>query len=254
MAEGVVTALYRYPVKGFSAESLDSAPVAKGGAMPLDRAFAVENGPSGFDPWAPAYRPKSRYLMLMRDERMAEFATRFDDATGMFRIFRNDILQAEGVLSSEAGRAGIEAWIAATFRAELRGRPRILSAPGHSFSDKSAKVLHLVNLASVRALEDAIGRRVDPLRFRPNIVIDGVAAWEELEWEGAALRFPNLSCKVESRTTRCAATNVEPASGRRDMDIPGALTARYGHMDFGVYLIAKAAGRIAVGDSVEAPG
>src|SRR5690606_24143125 len=102
-------------------------------------------------------------------------------------------------------------------------------------------------------LEEVIGRPVDPLRFRPNIVIDGAPAWAELGWEGATLRFPQLTCKVESRTTRCAATNVEPASGRRDMQIPRTLDAHNGHADFGIYLIAKAAGALTVGDGVHAP-
>jgi uncharacterized protein len=249
MADGKVTALYRYPVKGFSPEPQERAEIAKGGTMPFDRAFAIENGPSGFDPAEPRTFPKARFLMLMKNERLAEFSTRFEETTGMFRIYRDGSLMVEGVLAAPEGRAAIEAWIAENFRADLRGQPRILSAPGHSFSDKRAKVLHLVNLASVRALEEKLGRPVNPLRFRPNIVIEGPAAWSELEWSGP-VRFANLAATVESRTTRCAATNVDPASGRRDMQIPHSLDALYGHADFGIYLIAKTSGSLAVGDSI----
>jgi uncharacterized protein YcbX len=220
--------------------------------MPFDRAFAIENGPSGFDPAAPAYFPKARFLMLMKDERMAEFSTRFEDATGMFRIFRDGALQAEGSLGTSAGRAAIEAWLSKNFSAELRGLPRILSAPGHSFSDKKAKVLHLINLASVRALEEQLDRPVDPLRFRPNIVIDGTPALSELGWRGR-IGFAGLACKVESRTTRCAATDVDPQGGRRDMAIPQALDTLYGHKDFGVYLVATSSGVIAIGDALDLP-
>src|SRR5687768_6574006 len=127
-----VAALYRYPVKGFSPEPLDKAEVAAGGTIPFDRAFAVENGPIGFDPAAPAYYPKARFLMLMRDERIAELSTRFDEATGMFRVFRDGELKVEGSLSTPAGRARIESWLTENFRRELRGPPKILSAAGHS--------------------------------------------------------------------------------------------------------------------------
>jgi len=247
-----IVALYRYPVKGFSPEPLQSAEIEAGGTMPFDRAFAIENGPIGFDAEAPAYYPKTRFLMLMKNERIAEFSTRFDETTGVLRIFRGDALLVEGPLSTNEGRARIEAWVAENFRDELRGPPRILSAPGHSFSDKKAKVLHLVNLASVRALEERIGRPVDPLRFRPNILIDGAPAWDELLWERREIRFPNLTCKGESRTSRCAATNVDPQTGRRDMAIPAALDSLYGHSDFGIYLVVKRAGTIAVGDAIEA--
>ena len=245
-----VVALYRYPVKGFSPEPLERAEIAPGGTMPFDRAYAIENGPSGFDPESPSYFPKSRFLMLMRDERMAEFSTRFDEQTSVFRIARNGAVEVEGSLAKPEGRATIEAWIAEEFRKELRGPPKILSAADHSFSDKKAKVLHLVNLASVRALSERLGRAVDPLRFRPNILVDGAPAFAELDWERGTIRLPGLILKGESRTGRCAATNVDPQSGRRDMEIPRALDAIFGHKDFGIYLVAKTGGTIAVGDEV----
>ena len=46
--------LYRYPVKGLTAEALDSAEVEAGGCIPWDRAFALAQGDAGFDPAAPA--------------------------------------------------------------------------------------------------------------------------------------------------------------------------------------------------------
>jgi hypothetical protein len=247
----IVTALYRYPLKGFSPEPLEGAQIAAGGTMPFDRAFAVENGPSGFDPVAPAYYRKQSFLMLMRNERIAKFSTRFNAASGDFKVFNEDALQVEGSLVTETGRLLIEAWLAGAFRDELRGPPRILAAPDHSFSDKPAKVLHIVNLQSVRALSERLGRPIDPLRFRPNIVIDGAPAWSELAWEkGAEVRLPGITLAMESRTTRCAATNVDPQTGRRDMQIPEALTAHFGHADFGVYLVARTAGTIGVGDQL----
>ena len=61
-------------------------------------------------------------------------------------------------------------------KAELRGAPKIVHAPGHSFSDVAAKCVHIVNLASVRELERMLGRPVDPLRFRANLYLEGAAA------------------------------------------------------------------------------
>jgi uncharacterized protein YcbX len=246
-----VTALYRYPVKGFSPEPLQRAEIPAGGTMPFDRAYAIENGPSGFDPDAPAYLPKAYFLMLMKNERMAEFSTRFDGVSGIFRVFRHGTLQVEASLRTAEGRASIEAWIAGNFSHELRGAPKILSAPGHSFSDVSAKVLHLVNLASVRALEEKLGRAVDPLRFRPNVIVEGLSAFAELNWMEKEIRLPGLTLVGQKRTGRCAATNVDPKTGQRDMQIPRSLMAEYGHEDFGIYLAAKTGGAIAVGDEID---
>src|SRR5437588_3806709 len=75
-----IEAIYRYPVKGLSAESLASTRLAAGETIAADRLYAVENGPSGFDPAAPAYLPKQRFLMLMRNERLARLKARFDAA------------------------------------------------------------------------------------------------------------------------------------------------------------------------------
>jgi uncharacterized protein YcbX len=246
-----VAALYRYPVKGFSPEPLDRAEIPAGGTMPFDRAYAIENGPSGFDPAAPAYFPKAYFLMLVKNERIAEFLTRFDDASGIFSISRNGALLAEASLRTAEGRASIEAWIAENFSRELRGAPKILTAPGHSFSDVSAKVLHLVNMASVRSLEEKFGRPVDPLRFRPNVVIDGAPAFSEFDWMEKEIQLPGLTLVGQKRTGRCAATNVDPKTGQRDMQIPRSLEAEYGHEDFGIYLAVKTSGTISVGDEVE---
>jgi uncharacterized protein YcbX len=243
-----VVALYRYPVKGFSPEPLDRVEIPAGETF----AFAVENGPSGFDPGAPAYFPKAYFLMLMKNERLAEFQTRFDDASGVFRISRGGVLQVEGSLKTEDGRTAIERWIAKNFREELRGPPKILSAAGHSFSDMPAKVVHVVNLASVRKLQERLGREVSPLRFRPNIVIDGASAFEELDWQSKEVRLPNIAFRFVERTGRCAATNVDPRTGSRDMQIPRTLEAAYGHKNFGIYLTAITDGVIAVGDDVAA--
>lgn len=253
MGQGRIVALYRYPVKGFSAEPLERVAVAAGGTFPKDRAFAIENGDIGFDPAAPRHFPKARFLMLMRNERMATCRTRYDDATGVLSVSREGREEVAASLQTAPGRAALEAWLAKHFAGELRGPPRILSAPGHSFSDRKAKVIHIVNLASLRAFEAAMGRPVDPLRFRPNVVIDGAEAWSEFGWVGRRFRLGGISAKGESRTTRCAATNVDPETARRDMEIPRALEGLYGHTDFGIYAAAEGAGTLAIGDLVKAP-
>ena len=81
-----VIALHRYPVKGLSPERLDKVELETSGFFPGDRLYAVENGPSGFNPVAPRHQPKTKYLMLMRDEALARLHTRYDDATATLHI------------------------------------------------------------------------------------------------------------------------------------------------------------------------
>lgn len=245
-----VQALYRYPVKGLSPEPMQRVQLAPGETMPCDRAWAIENGPGRFDPEAPRHLPKINFLMLMRDERLATLQTQFDEANETLIIKRAGKQVAKGQLSSKLGRQMIEQFLAAYMKDSLRGAPRIVSAPGHSFSDVAAKCLHIVNLGSLHELSIAVGRPLDPLRFRPNIVIEGLAPWSELSLVGKELEIGGVRLSVIKRTERCAATNVDPATGARDTAIPAVLLRTRAHSDFGIYAEVISGGELALGDAV----
>jgi uncharacterized protein YcbX len=248
-----VAALYRYPVKGLTPEPLQSVELQPGEAVPFDRAYAIENGPGRFDPEAPKHLPKTAFLMLMRDERLATLRSAFDDASQTLTIARGGKPVVSGRLDTPLGRQLIEQFMAAYMKAELRGAPKIVSAPGHSFSDMAAKCVSLVNLASVRELERAAGRTVDPLRFRANVYVEGLAPWAELGWMDREIGIGPARLKVFASTTRCAATNVDPTTAARDMAIPATLQRTWGHQDFGIYARVIDGGRIAVGAPVIPP-
>src|SRR5215213_8464280 len=96
--------IYRYPVKGLSREPLAHAYVGVGATVPGDRLYAIENGPSGFDPAVPRYQPKQRYLMLMRNEQLAILRSHFDDASHTLAIEYKGSEVARGDLRTAAGR------------------------------------------------------------------------------------------------------------------------------------------------------
>lgn len=255
MTQATVQDIFRYPVKGLSPERLSSAALRPGETIAADRLYAIENGPCGFDPAAPSYHPKIHFLMLMRNERLAELATRFDHASHTLSIMRGTEAVANETLKTEDGRAAIERFFALFCADELRGPPRILSAPGFSFSDMAAKVVSIINLATVRALEAKAGAPINPLRFRANLYIDGWPAWREFELIGQNIAIGRAArLRVTKRIVRCAATNVDPETGRRDMTIPDTLRQGFGHGDCGVYAEVIAAGEIAPDDAVLAAG
>jgi uncharacterized protein YcbX len=135
---------------------------------------------------------------------------------------------------------------------ELRGRPKILHAPGHSFSDVARKVVSIINLNSVGAIEELVGVPVHPLRFRANVYVEGWPAWSELDLLGKVLAAgPSTRLKVVKRIVRCAATNVDPQTGIRNLNVPHTLMRTYGHGDCGIYAEVVRAGEIAVGDTIE---
>lgn len=259
----VIQAIYRYPIKGLTAESLARVALRLGETVPGDRIYAIENGPSGFDPAAPAHLPKQRFLVLMRNARLATLQAAFDQASHMLTVaqrhspafpFPRAAAGPEAVsgdLKTAAGRAAVEHFFAAFCADELRGPPQVLFARGHSFSDVARKVVSIVNLASVRALEDAAGAAVDPLRFRANLYVEGWPAWREFDLIGQTLTAgPAARLKVVKRIVRCAATNVDPHTGLRDLDLPQTLRQSFGHADCGVYAEVVEAGEIAAGDAI----
>jgi uncharacterized protein len=250
-AAAKIQAIYRFPVKGLSGEPLGSTVLAEGQAVPADRIYAIENGPSGFDRAAPAYFPKQYFLMLMRNERLATLGTNFDEASHTLSIRHDDREVVRADLRTAQGRAAVESFFATFCADELRGPPRVLHAPGHSFSDVAKKVVSIINLASVAAIESAVGLPVDPLRFRGNLYVQGWPAWQEFDLLNREIAIGGSArLKVVKRITRCAATNVDPRTGIRDLAIPGTLMRTFDHADCGVYAEVLTGGPISIGDSV----
>jgi uncharacterized protein YcbX len=133
----------------------------------------------------------------------------------------------------------------------LRGAPKVLHAPGFSFSDVARKVVSIINLASVAAVENAVGRPVNPLRFRGNVYVTGWPAWHEFELVGREIALgESARLKIIKPIVRCAATNVDPDTGMRDLSIPDTLMRSFGHADCGVYAEVVEAGDIALGDDL----
>jgi len=246
-----IAGLYRYPVKGLSPEPLPRVPLRVGQTLPADRRYAIENGPSGFDPEAPQWMPKTQFLMLMRNERLAGLHSRFEDAINLLTLCKDGEVVVSGDLETAAGRAAVEAYFAANFAPELRGPPKLLSGRDHSFSDVARKVVSIINLGSVRAIENLVGgATVHPLRFRANLYVYGWPAWHELDLAGQTLAIGDARLRVVKRIVRCAAVNVDPETARRDLEIPPAIMRRLGHMDCGIYAEVIADGEIGVGDTV----
>jgi len=249
-----ITALYRYPVKGLNAEALKTIMLLAGQTVPWDRAYALENGGNRFDAQAPKHMPKTRFLMLARHEKLAMLDTRFDPETKTLTIERGGRQVATGALDTPVGRSMIEQFFAAYMGDDAKGSPKIVHADNHSFSDVPDKCLSILNLASIAALERAIGKTVDPMRFRANIHVEGMEPWVENGWADKTFILGGVQCIGINPITRCPATNVDPESGERDMAIPAELLRRYDHQLMGLYARVETEGQIAVGDELVSLG
>jgi uncharacterized protein len=248
-----IVSLVKYPVKGMSGIPMPRVILKAGEGIPLDRAYAIENGGRKFDSQNPKWLAKTSFLQLMQHERLARLTLSFNEADGLLTLFRDGQQVVKGALETKLGRQMIEQFLAAYMKADLRGPPHIVSAPGHSFTDIAEKALHIVNLESVRDLSRMAGMELDPLRFRANIYFEGLPAWEERRWCGKIIACGDAKLKVFEETSRCEAASVDPKTALRGLSLPALLLRNWGHSNFGLYAKVLSDGEAATGGSITVP-
>jgi uncharacterized protein YcbX len=195
--------------------------------------------------------------MLMRDEALARLETRLDPETGRLSIARDSRVLLDAPIGEPDGGRRIAAFLEGFLEGKVKGPLRVVAAPGHTFADARRKpnattdqYVSLIGLASVRALEAAIGIAVDPLRFRANFYFDGLPAWRELDWLGREIGVGGARLRPIAAITRCAATEVNPLTAERDLDIVAALERSFGHNLMGIYAEVAKGGEVAVGGAL----
>jgi len=248
-----IAALFRHPIKGFTPEKLHFAVLAPGAAFPGDRLYALEDGPCGFDPARPAFIPKQRFAVLAKIAEVARARTRLDDATGLFHAEADGMAPFAGDLARPEGRAAFAAWTGELLDEAAQGPLRLIDGAGHRFLDHPLGHVSIVNLASVRDLEQRLGKWLDPLRFRANLYVEGWPAWAENDWTGRSLRLGGAQADVFKPIVRCAAPGVDPATAVRDLDVPAELFRLYGHAFCGVYVQVTSGGVVREGDEIGGP-
>ncbi len=246
----ILTAIHRYSVKGLSGEAISEAMLTSGQGIPHDRRFALAHASSQFDRGNPDWLPKQHFLTLMRDERLAMLRTRFDPETGYLTVLRDGRQVARGNIETPLGCMLIEQFLDAFLPRGPRGNPHIVEVPGAMLSDRQDKLISIVNLASVTDIERVARVPVDPHRFRANLHVDGVPAWTEMGWPGRTLAIGEARLRVVEPIERCAATEVNPDTGERDLHMLNILRQGFDHLCCGIYARVTRAGAIRRGDSI----
>lgn len=243
----------RYAVKGLNGEALESAELAPGEGIPHDRRFALAHAASQFDRGNPAWMPKHNFLQLKRDERLALLDSHFDPDSGVLTILRDGRQVARGDITQLLGRALVEQFLQAFIPPGPRGNPHIVEVPGQMLTDNRDKYVSILNLASVHDIERVARGPVNPRRFRCNLHLDGLAPWQEMSWIGKEIAIGGVRLQVVEEIGRCAATEVDPQSGERNLPLMNILQQGFGHTDCGVFARVTGGGRIARGDAVTLP-
>jgi uncharacterized protein YcbX len=152
-----VRSIYRYPVKGLSAEALPRVALSAGECVPHDRRFAIAHAATSFNPKKPEWLQKTHFFMLMRDEKLAQLRTRFDE--NHRKLHHRAFGPAGAECPNHRSRRPqiLERFFAEFLADRPGGLPKLVEAPGHAFADAKRKpnattdkYVSLINLASVR--------------------------------------------------------------------------------------------------------
>ena len=249
---GQIAALWRHPLKGFTPEALDPVRLTPGRGLPFDRAWAVEHGPSGFDPAQPRHISKFRFVALAPMPSAARVRTRLDDATGRLRASCDGCADIEADLTDPADAVRFASWLTEALGEAVEAPLKVVQGPGHRFFDHPQGHVSLTSRASLRALEAAVGAPLDPRRMRGNIEIEGWPAFAEVALApGTRIRLGDAVAEVFKPIQRCVATHVNPQTAEADIDLVPALQRLTGHANCGVYVHVLEAGDVRVGDGAE---
>ena len=240
-----------------------------GSGLPNDRAWALlmSSADTQFNPATPVWLHKSNFMCAFNaNDVLGEFETSYEDKMDVLKVWRRSTGQRRPLLTSRLtdplGCARVEA-----FFTKLHGSPVQLVCglgphKGFHFGntakgfkhDPSGSVIHIVNAATIASLSAAVGEPLEASRFRPNIVLQDVPAWEEFDWVGGTITLGDATLEVLHRTVRCAATHEDPrsGSGAPTLDIPGLLSKHFPQHGpyLGVYARVVSGGSVRVGDAV----
>ncbi|CAD5108140.1 MOSC domain-containing protein [Zestomonas carbonaria] len=262
-----ITQLYRYPLKSGIAEPLEDARL-DGLGLAGDRRWMVVDAQSG------------RFQSQRALPRMSQILARWNAAGGL-------TLQAPGMACLDvplpddgAALRGVTVWSdamrvpdagdeAAAWLSELLGKPyRLVQVPAErarqvdtGYAEPGEKVgfadgfpLLLIGQASLDDLSARVGRPLEMLRFRPNLVVEGGEPYAEDGWK--RIRIGDTEFRMAKGCSRCILTTIDPSTGERSPDREPLTTLktyreRDGEVYFGQNLVHQGEGELRVGMAVE---
>ncbi len=242
--------ILRYPVKSLSVEELAATELTPGQGLPFDRRWALAR-PGGDAIGNTGWHRKSNFLVLVREHELARLKSRFDEPQQTLHITGPDGFEKGGDLRTPEGRNAIAHGVAEHLGLDESTTPQLVEAEDIAYFDTTEGPVSLLNMNSHRALEDALGHTLDPVRFRMNFLIESLDAWTEMNWPGKRLKIGGAVLEITQITGRCKATHVNPETGELDARVLHTLKHHFGHTQMGVYAKVVTGGMVKTGDPLQ---
>ena len=255
-----VAALYRYPVKSFTPEACEALTITPDGRVAGDRVlgFRFADTPEGDDAWS----SKHGMLALVNTPGIARLRLRFDDVSMRLTLMLGESLLADEALD-DAGRRrlcdAVADYVLGLPAGALAGHPERLplrlvgDGATPRLTDRPDGYVTMHGRASLHALAYALDDAdLSEVRFRSNVAIEGLEAWQEQEWLGRELRIGDVAFRVYAPVVRCLATHANPHTGERDLPVMTTLTHSFEQErpTFAVCLVPESPGVIRIDDEL----
>ena len=258
---GAVSDLYIYPIRGLSGQRLERVTVDPDRGFPFDRCWALPKREAAEAASGDRPLTSAEAYGLTVFPRLAGVSTHLDPETERLRVHVQEHVVLDVSLRDDTDVREAERFFARVLDLDEADRPRLVRRANRTFnfsytasvSEHLTWACHLVNLASIRDLEERIGHEVDPRRFRANLYVDLGEPWIERDLIGKEFRAGEVVLRGEMMAARCAATEVNLETTERDLPIPRLLKQHYGHTDLGIYANILSGGDLAPGLPVAVP-
>jgi len=244
---GQVAHIFRHPIKSHGREELTEVTLTEGQTMPWDRRWAVAHEASKADgsEWVPC----ANFSRGSKAPGLMAIDAKVDDDSGTVTLTHPNLPLLK--FDPDGNCQAFLDWVRPLMPKDRAKSAWVIRVPGRGMTDSDFPSISLNNLSSNQALSQRIGQELSPLRWRGNVWLDGLGAWEEFKWLGKTLRIGQAELYVKERIVRCLATTANPNTGKRDADTLKALNDGWGHQEFGVYAKVTKTGKIALGDTLQ---
>lgn len=245
-------AIIRHPIKSIGLEPLESAPLSKGRALPFDRHWAIltEKSPLSRMPdgSVSSWGKKINFVIGRSAPELMCITAQLDEATGTLTL--SHPRAATITVQPENDAELLLDWVQQFWR-DLPAPTVVVRQPDRPLTDEDTPYVAVLNRASLTDLSEKLGQVVEPERFRGNLWIDGWPAFHETTMVGKRIRIGTAILLVDRPIERCRATDTNPLSGQRDIDMLRELDTRYQTRNFGIFCKVVEDGVIHRGDEVE---
>ena len=252
----LISSIHYFPVKSLSFSNLKTCSIKKNLGIHNDRLFAfsrnIDFEKAKLIERFPKNRKLNEFLTLKNSPVLNNYKFSFENKTLTLFKGNNKIIS---ISSEEQNKFNLISDKLLKLEESLSDPIFLLKNEKYPFFDtthssKVSNTISLINISSIHDLNKKSNEIIEYERFRGNIYIDGINAWEERSWIGKVIKINDLQFRVQNHIPRCSATNLKPNSGIATINLPLILRKYFNHIDMGVYLVPLNNGEINIGDQV----